>query len=213
MNALTPINDLLPEAFKCSGSINSTSPAWKSQAIGNIEARLAVAWTAARATEKSGPMDYPLKDNSDAIAARAEIDADVFAAIPDAPTLDDLEVALEYPRAHIQNSLQRLRTVGKIMSRKTCDGNTYAQAIGTPLDAQDGVSATHVAESEDDRSTGLKLGARAAAMAKAKQARETRAKVEELYRLGCSGRHIAEQLKMNRRYVLGVMREIVAGAK
>ena len=204
MNAMTEFPaDLLADAFKCAGTVKATSPAWHSDAVTIIERRLAAAWAAERQTEKPGPTDYKLRETAEYIAHRAKVDEDVFAAVPNAPTLDDLEAILDHSRNQIQLSLARLKRTGRLNSRRTCDVNTYAQAAGGHLQREDGGKATHGAETKEERPRARNTGAAVEAAARKKAARraETLAKVRPLVEAGTCRKVIATQLGISPSYV------------
>jgi len=133
MNAHTPA-DLLADAFTCSGSVRPDSAAWKSQAIGNLEARLAVAWADARAKERK-PAPEIILDATGAQTTRDERDRAVFAAIGKHALVPDIQAAAKLPHPQVLESIRRLIHGGYI-TRKRIGGNSiHAQAIGSPPDA------------------------------------------------------------------------------
>ena len=195
MNAIAHIPaDLIADAFTCSGSVTPASAAWKSQAIANIESRLAVRWAADRAAERK-PSREIILDHTGHETTRDERDRAVYDAIGRHALVQDIQAAAKLPHAQVLDSIRRLIHGGYI-TRKRIGGNSiHAQAIGSPPESLEDVSAIRGLN-------GTIASAAARKIAKAQKAAE----IAELKSQGLSLGQIVEKMGLSRGYVCELMR-------
>jgi hypothetical protein len=188
MNALSPDN-LLADAFACSGSVRPDSAPWKAQAIGNLEARLALAWYNARKAERIGPKDGATIAKNDQMAEHNAIVLEringptVFADIRDA--LDDVD--------QVRRALVRLRRLGSV--------TTVAQRI-------DGVRQNVYSRAEamtPEAITRQSAAIEASRKAKAGQRRAIEATVERLHAQGLTNKQIAAKLHRGAGHIAAIV--------
>ena len=194
MNAIVPA-DLIADAFTCSGSVTPASAPWKSQAISNLESRLAIRWAADRAKERRPAADIILDANGEQ-TTRDERDRAVFDAIGKHALANDIQAAADLPHAQVLDSIRRLVHAGYITRQRIGGLSVFTQAIGEPPEGLGDVPAT--------RGTNATI-ASAAARKSAKA--EKKEKVLALHDEGHSRAEIQMMTGLSKAYVLELIRE------